>query len=94
MSAERDLWASVLYQAICDMGTSWHPEDGENAARWIGERPHSDFREVCALAGLEANAVHSRLAPLAAMRPEERRARVAEIKKVARHWASRTEDEW
>ena len=76
---EQDLWAAVLHRAVEDiLGTSAHSEYQEHreAVRWLHTYQSRDFRQVCALAGLDSDAVFDRLhAALAEQRGTRGRAR-------------------
>ncbi len=55
--AVQNMWTSVLVQVARDL-TRVQCNETAMAARWIGTYPTRDFREVCALAGLEPSASH------------------------------------
>ena len=66
-TSERNLWATVLLVAISDAKDSagCGIRECRIAQDWIGTYPSPDFRLVCQLAGLEPDAVHERLLPMA-----------------------------
>lgn len=63
MSGERRMWAAALWQAVTDLASSseYARADREDVVRWIGSYPSRDFRDVCSMAGFDADAVHERL---------------------------------
>lgn len=66
MTAERQLWASVLLLAVSDLTSPgrMHSPERRAAESWVGTYPSKDFREVATLAGLDPHAAHSRVRKL------------------------------
>lgn len=60
---EKSLWQAVLWRAAQDIAGAKDPfdRDFENVARWVGNYPSRDFKEVCSLAGFEYDFVHPKL---------------------------------
>lgn len=70
----RRLGAEIVWRAIADLcsPSTYLAGEREDVERWIGSYPTKDFRIVCDLAGLEAEAAWSRLRALADLPVKER----------------------
>lgn len=64
--AERNLWATVLLVAINDAKNTVGCSQQEHleARSWFGQHPSRHFRQVCNLAGLDADAAHRKITQL------------------------------
>ena len=60
---EHVLGSAILLRAVLDLKSADHAKDVDfqSVERWAGNFPSRDFRLICALAGLEADAAHERI---------------------------------
>ena len=71
--AERRLWAPVLLSIVHDLCAPHRNfRDRQDAERWVGTYPSSDFREVVSLAGLDPQATWDRMRAMSALPFEDR----------------------
>lgn len=63
VSSYSEMWLAVLNRVVQDLtNDSNHAyEDFRTAQRWVGDYPSKDFKEVCALAGIEPDFLHPKL---------------------------------
>ncbi len=59
--AAQNIWVSVLERVVRDLIRNHQRQSGETALaeRWVGAYPSRDFRDVCAMAGLEPIPTHT-----------------------------------
>jgi len=71
---EQEIWQAVLVRLVRDLMSSGYSNASvrEDAERWVGSFPSSDFRMVCLLAGYDHLRVHRVLKSTCAIAPEER----------------------
>lgn len=73
----RGLWSAVLLGAFRDL-CSTNFRDQRDVEAWIGPYPSRDFKQVCAMAGMEWEPVYARMSYLASLSRKERRALYAQ----------------
>lgn len=73
---EQEVWQAVLVRLIRDLMSSGYSNASvrEDAERWVGDFPCSDFRMVCLLAGFDHLRVHRVLKSACAVAPDKRSA--------------------
>lgn len=74
----RSLWRRVLARAVLDLCGAGriHSAELRAAELWVGDWPSPAFREVCGLAGVDADRAHAALKRLMPLSPRRRAAEI------------------